>query len=339
MAGPTPDSGSRRVEVCSATVQQGYDNPISATLIALRDQLKGSDERALDVRDRLDGKTALVTGANRGLGRAIASQLAVRGARLVMPVRGDGSEALADVRRAGAGGELLHVDLADTDSVHRLADALKTRDPVDVLVLNAGVVPAASRATKQGFELQNGVNFLANVLLVRRMLEDRSLCPDARVVVVSSESHRSADALNLDALGVADDYGVTAVMERYSYSKLLLTAWGLELGRRTDLTVHVMCPGPVATGIAREAPRWSQPLLEPIMQAFFAPAHVGARPVVYLACAKALDGESRYFHRFDDKPPSELAADPEAGARVLDHSLALLAERAPHPAIRQRRDR
>lgn len=315
-------------------VNENYDNPVSAILIALRDRVRGGSTRSLAADERLDGKVALVTGANRGLGRAIAVQLAERGAKLVMPVRGDGTATLNDVRQTGAEAQLLHVDLSDTHSIHRLADTLAEAEPVDLLVLNAGVVPAASRATRQGFEIQNGVNFLANVLLVDRMRRDGSLRPDARVVLVSSESHRSAEPLDLDTLGVADEYGVAGVMKRYAYSKMLLTAWGIELDRRTDLTVHVMCPGPVATGIAREAPRWMQPLVEPVIQTFFASPDKGARPVVYLACARALDGDGRYFYRFEEKPASEAASDPVLAAQIFDHSLELLAERAPHPENR-----
>ena len=88
----------------------------------------------------------------------------------------------------------------------------------------------------------------------------------------------------------------------------------------------------IATGIAREAPRWSQPILDPIMRAFFAPPHVAARPILYMACARSLGGgRGRYFYRFDEKPPADPALDPALGAKLYDASVALLAERAPHP--------
>src|SRR5690606_8043231 len=145
--------------------------------------------------------------------------------------------------------------------------------------------------------VQLGVNYLANARLVDRLVAREVIAPagDAlpRIVAVSSESHRSAPAFNLARLGAYEDYGIGGVMKRYGESKLLLTAWAQELSRRLEgrAAVHTICPGPVASGIAREAPRWSQPLLGPVMRAFFASPDVAARPVAYLAGARALEGK------------------------------------------------
>src|SRR5690606_25342355 len=143
-----------------------YDNAAIATLIGLRDRLVPERPRPLSREDRLDGCTALVTGANRGLGRAIACKLGDRGARVLLACRGDASDALREVRRRTTA-EVVRVDLADLRSIDRLAAALS--EPVHVLVLNAGVVPSRSRSTAQGFEIQLGVNYLANVRLVDRL--------------------------------------------------------------------------------------------------------------------------------------------------------------------------
>lgn len=301
-----------------------YDNPVTATLIAVRDLFLPSEARALGPEDRLDGKTALVTGANRGLGRAVAEQLAAQGARVLCAVRGDASETVRAIRQAGGEAEVFDVDLSDLPTVHRLADDLMGED-LAVVALNAGVVPGHGRRTPQGIELQLAVNYLSNVALMDRLLADGTL-KRGRVVAVSSESHRSATEIDFDRFGAFTHYGLTGVMRQYGYTKLLLTAWALELSRRVAPAVSVfpMCPGPVATGIAKEAPGWSQPLLKPIIGAFAAPEDA-ARPVVWLAASRALDGRTGvYLHRWKEKAPSELASDPEIGRRLWEASHALL---------------
>ena len=321
----------------------GYDNPFVATAIALRDRLRPHERRRVDPHDRLDGRTVLVTGANRGLGLGVARGLAELGARLILAGRSDTSEIELEARARGADVLRLSVDLADLRSVSALADDLAARgETIHVAVLNAGVVPNRARRTVQGLELQFGVNFLANVKLVDRLLADGVIPnatfggtgasdPRARIVAISSESHRSATDVSLERFGEFEPYGIRGVMPQYSHTKLLLTAWAMELARRArrggevDVAVHAMCPGPVRSGIAREAPGWSQPLLDPIMKTFFAPADEAAHPVLHLAASRALEGRSGiYMHRWEATPPSDLARDEGFGRRLWDASHALL---------------
>ncbi len=303
-----------------------YESALLATLTGLRERLV--PERPLAWDDRLEGKTALVTGANRGLGRAIAVELAQRGARLLLACRGDASDALAEV---GARGEAVQVDLGDLRSIDRLAGQLAERGVrLDVIVLNAGVVPNRARKTAQGLEVQLGVNYLANVRLVDRLMSRELLARGdrlPRIVAVSSESHRAPRAFELARLGAYEDYGIGGVMRRYGESKLALTAWTQELARRLEgrAAVHAICPGAVATGIAREAPRIFRPLLDPTIRRLFAAPAVAARPVAYLAGASAVEGKTGlYFHRWREKAPSELALDRAFASALWDESARVL---------------
>lgn len=303
-----------------------YDNPISATLDALRQARSGQAGRRAGP-GRVDGP-ALVTGASRGLGRAIAEALAARGAEVVLASRSDTAEVGRHIHGRGGKARSEHVELADLRSVDALCDRLDR--PLQVLVLNAAVVPRSSRRTAQGFDVQDGVNYLANVRLVDRLLATGRLRDGARVVVVSSESHRSAEALDPHALGRDASYGLGGVMRRYGYSKLLLTAWAGHLARELHprVVVHTLCPGPVQSDIAREAPRLGRLLLAPLMRRFFAPPSVAAEPAVHLACADALAGQTGlYLHRWQTKDPAPPARDVDAARRLVEHSRRLLNER------------
>ena len=300
---------------------------------------------------RIDGKLCLVTGANSGLGKAVAIELAKRGGHVLMACRGGHPDAGADVRRASGSEkvEMLRVDLADLDTVHALCDALKDRgDRLDITVLNAGLMPLNARPSKQGYELMFAVHFLANRALLDRLLRDGLIRPSGesdgrpRIVFVSSEAHRSAGPIDFEQFGAFADYGLKDGLKYYGYSKLHLCTFAEELSRRLNATdevraaVHAVCPGPVSSNIAREAPAYMKPVLMPLMRLLFASPAKAARPVIYLCCAEAMGQRSgAYLHMMREKEPSALAKDEVAGAKLWEASAALLAKH-PHPAAKPR---
>jgi NAD(P)-dependent dehydrogenase (short-subunit alcohol dehydrogenase family) len=301
------------------------DNPISATLGATLQTIEARRSKGLDPAERLDGKVCMVTGANSGLGRATAIDLARRGAHVIMACRSGIPAAGEEVMRLSGSSrvEMVKLDLADFAAVEESARTLRDKKVVlDILVLNAAVVPSHSRRTRNGFEEMFQVNFLSNFLFLRRLLAygvvpnrvfaDNGVDPAAprpRIVIVSSETHRSAKPLDLEALGQYVEYGAMGGVAQYAHTKLLLCTLASELSRRlsdahgVDVAVHSLCPGPVNSNMAREAPAWVKPVLKPLMQVFFSPPEVAARPVVYLAGARALEGQTgRYMHLMRQKP-------------------------------------
>ncbi len=297
---------------------------------------------SLAADERLDGLTCVVTGGNRGLGRAIAAGLATRGARLVLACRSGGEEAArALAQETGADVDSVVIDLASIASVERAAAELRERGVrADRLVLSAGVVPRASRRSSDGFDLMFQVNYLANAVLVDELLmngvlplSDGGPSP-ARIVVIGSESHRSAPEVDLATLGEPVDYGTRDVMRRYALSKLLLTAWAIDLaGRLTSgegtpaVTVHVLGPGAVATDIAREAPAWVKPMLGAVMRLAFQSPAAAARPAIWLACAKRHDGVSGTYHHMGRAvAPSPAAVTHDFGTQLHAVTSELLAE-------------
>lgn len=338
---PSPSAGDAR-----------YDGASRATLSGILDLFRRPDRIGrLEGGDRVDGKTCLVTGANRGLGRAVAIELARRGGRVVMACRSGHPRAAEEVRAVSGSEqvEMAHLDLADFDSVERFAaDMGRAGRSFEIVVLNAGVVLSAACRTVQGFEEMFAVNYLANFLLVTRLLED-GLIPAGlparggiaaaagsgrsipRIVFVSSEVHRSAPPVDFDSLGIFREYGMRGSMTEYAVDKLLVSTLAVELSRRLQsggrprAAVHHLCPGPINSGIAREAPAWIKPLLKLVFLLFFRSPRRAAEPVVYLCCSRAIEGRSGiYLHLMTEKAPSEAARDEEAGRLLWQASERLL---------------
>ncbi len=334
---PAPSTMPRPAERQGSTkaLGVGHQGPLRATLTGLWDlatgKQKGEDARApVDPALRLDGRRVLITGANAGLGLATARDLARRGATLVLAGRSGIPETAEQLTRETGNTRISmeRVDLADLEAVDALCERLRTRAPFDLVILNAGLMPAQAQRSPQGFELMFAVHVLANRRLMQRLVEDGCLIPAEagrampRVVIVSSEAHRGAEALPLAALGRFEDFGMRQGMKYYGRSKHQLCALAAHFdremnGRAPWLAVHSLCPGPVATQIARDAPSWLRPVLDPIMRAGFRSPEQAAKAVVYLAISPELEGQSgRYHHMLRPSQIAASAADPEWSAAV-----------------------
>jgi NAD(P)-dependent dehydrogenase (short-subunit alcohol dehydrogenase family) len=329
------------------TRETGWNRTVTGILDRFRPQ-QGVVE--IDSSQRLEGRTCLVTGANCGLGKAIAVRLAERGAHVIMACRSGIPEAGHEVReRSGSGKvEMLPVDLSDFASIHQLCDQLRDRGTsVDIAVLNAAVVTVDTRSSAQGLELMFAVNYLSNVLLLDRLLADsvipskRFSQPSAgrgelgskpRILVVSSEDHRVAEQIDFSRFGQAAERRHFADISQYGQTKLMLTTWAQELSRRLNdegdvkVAVHTFCPGAVNTSIAREAPWFLKLVLAPAMRLLFKSPEAGAAPAIYLATALELEGRTgSYLHYLTPKEPAPQALDPVQGKQLWERSAELIA--------------
>lgn len=179
------------------------------------------------------GRLAIVTGANSGLGFLTARNLARSGARILMTARdeGRGQRALARIRAElpHAVVELRRLDLADLDDVAAFADTLVAEGHLpDILINNAGVMMPPRGLTRQGQEMQFGVNHLAHFALTLRLLPLLSQRIGARVVTVSSELHRRG-RIHFEDITGEKSYGRLAF---YAQSKFANVLFALELDRR-----------------------------------------------------------------------------------------------------------
>jgi NAD(P)-dependent dehydrogenase (short-subunit alcohol dehydrogenase family) len=157
-------------------------------------------ERA-DIPDQ-SGRTAVVTGANGGLGLETARALAAAGAEVVMAARNQqrAAEAIEEIR-AGvpeARLTLVELDLGSLDSVQKAAERiLSEHETIDLLVNNAGVMGIPERRTVDGFEMQFGVDHLGHYALTARLLPALLSAPASRVVTVTSTAHHMGRAVDL----------------------------------------------------------------------------------------------------------------------------------------------
>lgn len=337
----------------------GHKSIVTAVATALIDLVSQKGQLPpLKANVRLDGKTALVTGANSGLGKAVAIDLAKRGARVLMVCRSGIPDAGEEVKRLSGSTrvDMLKVDLADLNSVSRLCDQLRNSGVVlDIAVMNAGLMPLQARRSAQGHEIMFAVHFLANRLMLARWLKDGVIRPrigkgePPRVIFVSSEAHQSSAPIDFDHFGAFVDYGMKDGMKHYGMSKLHLSTFVAELSRRINgaendatssaavissaavkVAVHSLCPGPIASNIARESPTWIKPILGPIMKAFFRSPEKAAEPVILLAAAPEFGKRTGvYLHMMREKLPSSLTLDADNGALLWQKSEAMLTDFLP----------
>ena len=328
----------------SGATAVGHTSIFTAVATALID-LFGNKRHfpPLKESDRIDGKTCLVTGANSGLGKAIAIQLAQRGGHVIMACRSGIPEAGDEVKKLSGSNkvEMIQVDLSDLNSVNTLCDQLRDRGiTLDIVVLNAGLMPLNARKSAQGHELMFAVHFLANRLFLHRCIADGIIKPAEnsaqksaipRVIFVSSEAHQSSTPIDFAHFGEFVDYGLKDGIKHYGMSKLHMSTLAVVLSRKLNpgdqvkIAVHHLCPGPVSSNIARESPTLLKPILGPIMSLFFRNPEVAAEPVLYLAIADEMGKRSGvYLHMMREKLASQAAGNEENGELLWDKSAKLI---------------
>ncbi|WP_456077594.1 SDR family NAD(P)-dependent oxidoreductase [Kibdelosporangium aridum] len=214
---------------------------------------------AADVPNQ-DGRTAVITGANTGIGFEAAKVLAARGATVVLGVRdtAKGSAAAAQIVAASPGADVRvqRLDLTSLDSIRAAADAIRADfASIDLLINNAGVMYTPKQTTADGFELQFGTNHLGHFALTGLLLDMLLPVPDSRVVTISSVGHRMQAAIHFDDLNWEKSYSRVGA---YGQSKLANLMFTYELQRRLSgkgKTIAVAAhPGGSRTDLMRNSP-------------------------------------------------------------------------------------
>ena len=270
---------------------------------------------------RLDGKTAIVTGANTGIGKETVVDFARRGARVVMACRNlEKAEAAMKEIIENTGNKNLvvkHLDLVSLRSVRAFArDINNTEERLDILVNNARVfnLPELTK-TEDGFETTMGVNHFGHFLLTNLLLDLLKRTAPSRVVVVSSVLHRaqrkgSTAGLNFENLNGEIFYnGFMA----YAQSKLANILFTRELARRlegTSVTVNSLHPGKISTEIRRHFSWWRKLTWDVVFKHFGKTTEQGAQTQIHLAVSEEVEGVSGlYFADCKEDEPSKYAQD------------------------------
>jgi len=269
----------------------------------------------------LEGKVALVTGANTGIGFVTARELARRGARVVIACRSEqkGREAVSRLQaETRTDVDLLKLDLGDFASIRACAAAFLSKQlPLHILVNNAGL--AGKRGlTKSGFEMLFGTNHVGTFLLTALLLDVVRGSAPARIVTVASKAHYEAKGIDFEAVQRPTAH-LTTVPE-YNVSKLANVVFSAELARRlkgTGVNAYSLHPGVVATDIWRDVP-WPA---RSIMKLFMISAEEGAKTTLHCATSPEAGTETGlYYDECRPKLPHRLAQDESFGSELWRRS-------------------
>lgn len=247
-------------------------------------------------------KTAVITGANSGMGKASARMLAEKGYHVLMLVRNSerGKEALEELQEEFPGCfEMILCNLSDSESIREAADRItREHSRVELLINNAGLITTRRELTKEGLEMQFAVNHVGHFLLVMELLP--LMHKGSRIVQVASGAHKWGK-IHFDDLTLEKNY---RPFKAYGQSKLANVLFAEALSRRLlpyGITVNSCHPGAVGTnmGVNRETGFGSG--IMRLLKPFFRTPEEGSETAVFLATDKSVEKVSgKYF--YNSKP-------------------------------------
>lgn len=269
-------------------------------------------------------KIVLVTGANSGIGKVTALDLARTGTHVVMLCRNRerGEAALEEIilESKNEKVDLMICDLSSMDSVHAFAnDFLLRYKRLDVLVNNAGVYFDRRIMTADGYEYTFAMNHLGHFLLTSRLLDLIRYSAPARIISVSSNAHHMGNIRFDDLMGEKGYMGWRA----YSQAKLANILFAYELDRRLEgsgITVNAVHPGFVNTNFANN----TSPVIRSLVrfaQGFARSPEKGAETSVWLAFSPEVEGISgKYFFDKKERKSNRKSYDEKVAKRLWDVS-------------------
>ncbi|KAJ9549822.1 hypothetical protein OSB04_022365 [Centaurea solstitialis] len=287
---------------------------------------------AEDVTKGIDGTglTAIVTGATSGIGLETARVLALRGVHVVMPVRNVEAgkkvkESIAE-KIPNAKLEVMELDISSLESVRTFASQYCSKGhPLNILILNAGIMTPPFSLSKDGIELQFATNHVGNFLLTNLLLDTMKKTAkesgiEGRIVILSSEVHRVSykEGIRFDKINDEKSY---SPFYAYAQSKLANVLHANELTRRlqaegANITANALHPGVIRTNIA--------PVFLNMANSFLKNVPQGAATTCYVALHPQLKGVSgQYFVDSNLNKASKHGLDAELAKKLWDFSSKL----------------
>ncbi len=264
---------------------------------------------AADIPD-LSGRTAVVTGANGGLGLETAAALGGAGAHVIMAARNQDKARSARTeilrRHPDASLDIVEIDLGDLGSIRTAAGTVASaHDAIDILVNNAGLMAMPQRKTVDGFEMQFGVNHLGHFALTAHLMPSLLSADAARIVTVTSTAHhigRAVDPANPHREGRYKPW------RAYGQAKLANFHFGLGLQQRFDaagVSAQSLIAHPglsntdlQATTVEEGGGGWAAPFFHSLAARTGMSADVGARPQLRAATDPRARGGEFYGPMF-----------------------------------------
>jgi NAD(P)-dependent dehydrogenase (short-subunit alcohol dehydrogenase family) len=278
--------------------------------------------------ERLTNKVVIVTGANSGMGMATTKAMLSEGARVIMLCRSEkrGNEAYKKLLAEGFDEnklELILCDLGDYASVRAFANQVKEKyDRIDVLINNAGFISLDRQETKEGLEMQFGVNHIGHFLLTTELLD--LMGEGGRIVNVASGAHKTGK-IHFDDINLKKGFNV---IKAYSQSKLANVLFTRELARRLSdrgITVNCCHPGAVATNIGIDRDTGFGKTITGLLKPFFQTPEEGARTAIFLATDESVkDITGEYFYKCKIAKSSKRSKDMELAKRLYEFSEELV---------------
>ncbi|XP_008293502.1 retinol dehydrogenase 12-like [Stegastes partitus] len=284
--------------------------------------------RAWSSAEQLNGKTVLITGANTGIGKETAKDLAKRGAKVIIACRDmeKGQEALKEIIETSGSDNVkcMKLDLSDTKSIREFAEAINRDEPkLNILINNAGVMICPYGKTADGFETQIGVNHMGHFLLTYLLLDLIKRSAPARIVTVSSVAH-GWGSINLDDINSEKSYDK---IKAYSQSKLANVLFTRSLAKRlegTGVTTYSLHPGAVKTDLQRHVSGFLYVVMM-VTKPFFKNPAQGAQTSIYCAVEPSLANETgQYYSDCAPTSPSSAAQDDDMAQKLWELSCRML---------------
>ena len=280
------------------------------------------------VNSSMQGKICMVTGANSGIGKATALELAQMGATVVMVCRdrARGEEARSEITTKSRNNavDLLLADLSSQQSIRQLVENFQHHyTHLHVLINNAGAAfPGRRRETVDGLEMTFAVNYLAPFLLTNLLLDVLKASAPARIVNVSSATQASG-YIQMDDLQAEKHY-----RSAYGQSKLAEVLFTYELARRlqgTGVTANCLHPGFVATNFGQIGTAPVMRTAVKFISRFGMSPEEGAKTSIYLASSPDVEGVTgTYFVKSIPKRSASISYDESLQRQLWEQSAKLV---------------
>lgn len=279
---------------------------------------------------KITDKIVLITGANTGIGKETAIDLAKRGGKIYLACRDAkrGEDAVIDIKSESGNDNIffMQLDLGSLESIREFSQRFHQLEyQLNILINNAGVMACPKSYTSDGFEMHMGVNHLGHFLLTNLLLDLLKAGAPSRIVVVSSDAYKFSN-LNRNDLMSELSYNK---YKAYSQSKLANIMFANELANRlegTNVTVNSCHPGVVQTELGRYMnENVRKYIIRPIFSPFMKTPKEGAQTSIMLAVDPDLEKSSgKYFTNCRETKLLRAARDSENASWLFEHSAKLV---------------